>query len=51
MYNRGRRVVLVLTREEFEALLRGELKLRRDLKICFRKFKIKVDVKKLIKGT
>jgi len=45
----ARKITLVLTEEEYEALLEGKLKLRRDIKIRFRRFKIIPSVTKVIK--
>lgn len=44
---KGKKVILVLTEEEYEALLQGKLKLRRDIKLRFPRFKI--NVKKYLK--
>ena len=44
----ARKITLVLTEEEYEALLEGKLKLRRDIKIRFRRFKITPNVAKVI---
>ena len=44
----ARKITFVLTEEEYEALLEGKLKLRRDIKIRFRRFKITPNVAKVI---
>lgn len=41
-------VTLFLSRDEYEALLRGNLKPRRDVKIRFRRFKIETSISKIV---